>query len=295
MTGASGFTGSRVVPLLLERGAQVRCLLRPSSDRSGLPAGGVEIVLGDLSDEGSLRRAMEGTDTLVSFASLGFGHAPNLLAAACSAGVGRALFVSTSAIYTRLPAPSRAVRLAAEEAIRRSGVPYVILRPTMIYGSERDRNMSRLIRHLARHRAIVVPGRGTGLLQPVHVDDVARAAAGSLTSARAWNREYNVSGGTALTFVEAIDTICRILGRRVLKLHVPLRAAAAALAMLERFGTKPPVRAEQVLRLDEDKSFDYGDAARDFGYDPRPFEEGIRQEIAGMGLRAMPPRPARHP
>ena len=53
----------------------------------------------------------------------------------------------------------------------------------------------------------------------------------------------------------------------------------------ERRGLRLPLRAEQILRLEEDKCFDHADAARDLGYRPRTFEDGIRQEIASLSGR----------
>ena len=89
-------------------------------------------------------------DALVNLASLGFGHARGIVRAAVRAGLDRAVFVSTTAVTTTLPARSKAVRLAAEDEIRGSGLSWTILRPTMIYGAAGDRNLSRLLALLAR-------------------------------------------------------------------------------------------------------------------------------------------------
>ena len=125
-----------------------------------------------------------GCDALVNLASLGFGHAPGIVGAAVRAGLDRAVFVSTTAVTTTLPARSKAVRLAAEDEIRGSGLSWTILRPTMIYGAAGDRNLSRLLALLARLRraplptacrCLPVPGGGRQLQQPVHVADLAGA------------------------------------------------------------------------------------------------------------------------
>src|SRR5688572_5185128 len=200
VTGATGFTGSHVVPLLLKEGHQVRCLYRPSSERSSLPQPEIEWVLGDISDSQSLTTAMQGTDALVNIASLGFGHAENIIASAKAAGIKRAIFISTTAIFTNLNARSKQVRTAAEVAIESSGLEFTILRPTMIYGSPRDRNMWRLINFIKKFPIIPIFGDGSHLQQPIFVDDVAQAVVSCLSNESTVGKSYNIAGKYPLTY-----------------------------------------------------------------------------------------------
>jgi nucleoside-diphosphate-sugar epimerase len=242
----------------------------------------VEWVHGDLGDLPSLKRAMEGMEMLVNIASIGFGHAPNIVGAASASGIGRAVFISTTAIFTTLPASSRTVRMAAEEAIRSSGLAYTILRPTMIYGSSRDRNVCRLIRYLQRWPAIPVFGSGKNLQQPVYVGDVAQAVVDCLSSDRAVGKSYNIPGAEALSYNQVIDTICRLVRRKVVKVHLPVLPVVSALSICEGRGWPVPIKAEQILRLNEDKVFDSKEACLDFGYSPPAFGEGIGLELRQM-------------
>jgi uncharacterized protein YbjT (DUF2867 family) len=285
VTGGTGFTGSNLVPLLLERGHRVRCLVRETSDRTVLPQGDIVWAVGDLGDVESLRSAFSGMDALANVASIGFGHAPNIVSAALSVGIKRAVFISTTAIFTTLNAPSKAIRLEAEEKIRKSGVAYTIIRPTMIYGSSRDRNMCRLINYLNKAYLMPVLGSGENKQQPVYVGDVAKAVADCLEEEKAVGNSYNIPGQAPLSFNEIIDTISRLLRRRVRRIHLPASPVIAAFSNLEKFGLRLPIKAEQIMRLNEDKAFDYGQAERDFGYAPLSFEKGIITEIREMGLR----------
>ena len=279
VTGGTGFTGSHVVPLLLKDGYEVRCLYRPESDRSVLPQPEIEWALGNISDPKALSAAMQGTDALVNIASLGFGDADSILCAAKDVGIQRAIFVSTTAIFTQLNAKSKKVRLAAELAIETSGLPSTILRPTMIYGSPRDRNMWRLI-HFMRYSPIVpIFGDGNYLQQPIYVGDVAQAIVNCLCHDQTIGKSYNIAGKAPLTYNQVIDTIARHLNRRVWKVHLPSAGVVSLLEILEPH-IPFPIKAEQVLRLNENKDFSYTEAQRDFGFSPLTFEDGIKLELA---------------
>lgn len=286
VTGGSGFLGGHVVPRLVARGYQVSALARSPAAAERVAALGAGAVAGDLDDPRSLDAAFaaSGADALVSLASLGFGHAPAVVAAAEEAGVGRAVFVSTTAIFTSLPAPTKPVRLAAEEAIGASALAWTILRPTMIYGTPGDRNMARLLRALARLPVVPLPGGGRGLQQPVHVDDLAQAVVAALEAPAALRRAYDLAGPEPLTLAQVVHQAAAAAGRRPRAVPVPLAPAVALARAYEALVPSPRLRAEQVARLGEDKAVDIGPARADLGFSPRPFAEGIAAEAALVGV-----------
>src|SRR5215211_3059071 len=278
VTGGTGFTGTYVVPLLLKNGYEVRCLYRPDSDRTLLPQPEIEWAVGDLSDPRSLSTSMQGTDALVNIASLGFGHADSIVHLAQEAGIQRAVFMSTTAIFTQLNAKSKKIRLAAEESIETSGLKYTILRPTMIYGSPRDRNMWRLIQLMRYSPVIPVFGDGNYLQQPIYAGDVAQAVVSCLCNDKTIGKSYNIAGKSPLTYNQVIDTIAGLMKKRVWKIHIPSAPVVGLLELFERFHIPFPIKAEQVLRLNENKNFSYEEAQDDFGFSPSSFEEGIKLE-----------------
>ncbi|HSG43929.1 MAG TPA: NAD(P)H-binding protein [Anaerolineales bacterium] len=279
VTGATGFTGSRTVPLLLKNGFEVRCLYRASSDRSSLSDLNIEWTLGEVSDTATLTSAMQGADALVNIASLGFGHADSIIRASKGAGIKRAIFISTTAIFTQLNASSKKVRVAAELAIENSGLDYTILRPTMIYGSPRDRNMWRLIKFMRLSPIVPIFGDGKYLQQPICVDDVASAVLGCLKADITIGKSYNIAGKHPLTYNEVVDTIAKAMNKRVWKLHIPSKPVVGLLKLFEKIYIPFPIKAEQVLRLNENKDFSYAEAHKDFEFSPFSFEEGIGLEL----------------
>ena len=272
VTGATGFTGRRVVAALLAAGHRVTAFVRPTSDRAVAAALGVPLATGDLVDGETLRRALEGEDALVNVASLGFGHAPGIVAAARDAGIARSVFFSSASVHTALPTATKPVRLEAERVVLEGEIGATVLRPTMIYGAPGDRNLERLVRAVRRWPIVPIPGDGRGLQQPVHVEDVAAAAVKALPRANLAGLAFDVPGPAPLTFEDLVRTVARVLGKRRWFPHVP-RGLARLVAS-----------KEQVSRLAEDKSCDPRPAGEAFGHAPRPFEQGIREEAAALGL-----------
>jgi nucleoside-diphosphate-sugar epimerase len=160
-----------------------------------------------------------------------------------------------------------------------SGLQYTILRPTMIYGSPRDRNMWRLIRFLRYSPVVPVFGDGLSLQQPIYVDDVARAVVSCLPGGKTACKSYNIAGKQPLTYNGVIDTIARQLKKRVWIWHIPADPVIALLSFFEHLRFPTPIKAEQIQRLNENKNFSYADAERDFGFRPLSFEEGVGMEV----------------
>jgi uncharacterized protein YbjT (DUF2867 family) len=305
VTGGSGFLGRHVLAEAARRGHSCVALARSPAAARAVAARGAAPLDGDLGAGAALAAAFAsaGCDALVNLASLGFGHAPGIVRAAVGAGLDRAVFVSTTAVTTTLAAPSKAVRLAAEDEIRRSGLSWTILRPTMIYGAGGDRNLSRLLALLARLRrapvplVVPAPGGGLQLQQPVHVADLADAVLAAAERPAAAGRDYDVAGPEPLTFAELLHTSALAVGCRIHLVPVPLAPVVAFTRGYERISRRPRIRAEQWQRLAEDKAFRIEPAVHDLDYAPRSFADGISAEAAALGLALtpspVPPEPRR--
>ena len=167
-----------------------------------------------------------------------------------------------------------AVRLLQGErgvlaAARARGATATLLRPTLVYGAGRDRTLARMARFASRWHVLPLPAGAVGLRQPVHVDDLARAALSAAGSPVADGRVYDLPGGETLAFREMVVRMLAALRPRprLLELPAPLFALAAARSALGR--------------LREDLVFDAGPAARDLGYRPRAFDAAAAARTAG--------------
>ncbi|CAN5300986.1 NAD-dependent epimerase/dehydratase family protein [soil metagenome] len=279
LTGATSLPGLTLLERLLEN-HEVRCLVRPDSPNlSRLERSRTEIVHGDAGDEASLVRALTGMDAVAHVAGLAF--APQVVAAMRRAGVERLLMVGSTSVHSAFEHRSGR-RKEMEKLVRESGLAWTIARPTMIYGSELDRNMRHLLRFLDRSPVFPLFGTGTNLWQPVYHEDLARGMLAALENQSAVGRSYDLPGAAPLTYRDLILTAAGALGRKPHIVHLPLEPVRHALALAERARLPLPVKSEQVLRLREDKAYPYGEAREDLGYKPRPFREGIALEAARL-------------
>lgn len=281
--GGSGFVGRHIVNRLVDDGHRVTGLARSERAADRLRAAGAEAIAGDLDDASSIGPALtiSEADALVTSVPFALGHGPVILAAAERAGISRGTFISTTSIHTRLPSASKHVRIAAEDRIRSSSIDWTIVRPTMIYGGPDDRNMARLLRLLRRTPIVPLPGGGRGLLQPVHVADVAQAVVATLDRPATSGQTYEIAGPDPLPLRRVVEIAAASLGRRVRIVSVPLRPVVAGTRLLERLGSER-LRAEQVERLVEDKAFDIASARRDLSFAPRSFDTGIGALAAAL-------------
>jgi uncharacterized protein YbjT (DUF2867 family) len=280
LTGATGLLGGALLDVMLADGHKVLCLVRTESpNASRLDAERVEIARGDTSNTENLVRALRGVEAMVHVA--GIEHTPQVVEAARGAGVDRVVVVgSTSAhsAYVFRSGPKREM----ERVVRGSGLAWTIVRPTMIYGSERDKNMHRLLRFLDRSPVFPMFGDGENLWQPVYHEDCARGTLAALTREGAIGQAYDLPGAAPLTYRDLVRTAAAAVGKRPRIVPLPLEPVRRVLEVTERLRLPLPIESEQVLRLREDKAYSYEKAKKELGYSPSSFDEGIGLEVARL-------------
>lgn len=288
VTGGSGFLGRHVLDVLARRQYRISALARSRDAARVVEQHGARAIEGDLDDPASLDAAFASADAdvLVNLASLGFGQAPAIVSAAADVGLTRGVYVSSTAIFTSLDAPSKPRRRAGEDAVTATALDWTVVRPTMIYGTPGDRNLARLLQVIRKVPVLPVPGGGTRLQQPVHVDDLAEAIVNALERPESIRHAYNLAGPEAITFRTLLEQAGDAVGRHPRLIPVPLGPTIAAMRIYERIVPDPRVKAEQLERLSEDKAFDITEARRALGFDPRPFEVGIAAEAALLAAAA---------
>lgn len=246
VTGATGFIGRALVRQLSNTGQEVRVLLRPSPRSPRLPKGvPVEVSVVSLNDARGVRAALRGVDQVIHLASAAsLGRRGSLLhtdiegtrtlaQAANDAGIDRFLFLSHVGADRASAFPIHKAKGIAEEHIRRSGVPYTIIRSTIVFGPEDGltNNIAKTLRSVPF--LFPIPGDGKTLLQPLWVEDLVTALVWSLQNPETINQTFEIGGGEYFTFRQIVETIMAVTRTRRALLPIPIPYMRALFVMLD--------------------------------------------------------------
>lgn len=198
-----------------------------------------------------------------------------------ASGARRVVALSSTSRFTKVGSSDTAENAIAAKLIEsearlqawteRRGIEWVVLRPTLIYGQGRDKNISEMARFIRRFGFFPLLGSAKGLRQPIHAEDVATACMAAVQVQGAVNRAYNISGGETLVYRDMVARVFAALGRPARLVVVPLWAFRSMVAVLRRLPRYRHWSAAMAERMNLDLVFDHSEAARDLGFKPRGF------------------------
>lgn len=286
VTGANGFVGRHLVKRLRQDGLAVRAVVRVPSKAKALADLGAEVVQGDINDLPSLTAAAQGCDKVVhlvgiiqegrgfTFRSVHVEGTRAVLEAAKQAGVKHFLF--QSALGTRENARSEyhKTKFEAEKLVKAGGIPFAILRPSLIYGPG-DLFTIRLAEMIKLSPVLPVVGSGRSKIQPVYIEDVASCIVKILADGKYVGKTYEIGGPEQLNYIEVTKAIAGALGVDRPMVHVPMFFMGPMAKLAETFLPKAPVTTDQLIMLQEDTVCDRNDLPETFGIEPVRFREGL--------------------
>lgn len=313
ITGAAGFIGSHVVERLLAEGDEVRCLVRPTTNRRWLRDAPVEFSVGDISSEADLVRATAGVDVVIHLAGITKTRDPSAyyavngdgtarLAEACLKHPTPPLFIYVSSQAAAGPCPPGGIlsedapchpvsaygrsKLAGEQALaaRAPHLPFVILRPSAIYGP-RDNELLLFFKFIA---AGVEPAIGweDRRLNLCYVADLVDAITAAAKRPAAAGRTYFIAHDAVVSWREVAQTAAAALGVKTRRVTVPKAVVFGAALVAELAATlrgeAATLNREKAKELTQSRWVcDISRARRDLGFSPRvDLAAGVNATVA---------------
>jgi NADH dehydrogenase len=286
IVGATGFVGRHLVRHLEAGGHRLRAV-----SRSGrrLPAWGetVSAHAADVATGVGLDEALHGAEAVVhlaaipresrgrTFEGVNVNGTARTLASARAAGVRRMVHLSVLGAAEDPKLRYLHSKWRGEELVRASGLDWVILRPSLLFG-EGDGffNLVKVALTWWSPGVVAIPGDGTARFQPLSVDDLALAVERSLVDAERAGATYEIGGPAYLTYRQIVERVMAVTRKRRLKLNVPIPLISALTVVTDRLLPIFPVSHDQISSLQRPNFTDLDAFERAFGVPPRPFDIG---------------------
>lgn len=298
VTGATGFIGSRLVKLLVERGFAVRAMVVERDPLlSALEGIDCEIVAGDITRVETLAAPLAGVSTVFHLAAVLFADNPalfkrvnlegtrNLVGESVKAGVRHFVYVSAAAAGYRLRTTYGETKHLAERLMHDPSerTSFTVVRPTLVFGpGGGGQELVRYVDQIRKFRWFIpLVGRGRARKRWVLVDDLVDGLARLVDRRVSYGKTYNFGGGDAHSMREYTEIICRRLGIAKPIVAVPVWVCRAIAGLLSHIQRSPLLKRDTILGVVMDADFDIEPARREIGYDPVAFEEWLLTKTSG--------------
>lgn len=287
VTGAAGFVGNTTVRKLVERGMEVRAMVRnpeKAQMRLGDIADKIELVSGDVTDRNTLREPMEGMDAVIhtvaialekggaSYEEVNFVGTVNVVDSARSAGVKRFINISQNGANSELPYRFlRSKGKAQDYVVEKSEMDWTAVRPSAIFGPQDEFFNS--IARLVLLTPVFFPkiGGGTAEFQPVSVYDVAEATVRSLEDETTIGKELGLGGPEVLTLGVIEQRIIDTLGSPRIFFDAPVPLLRPAVFVMENTLPGSPVSSSLLDLLSVPNVVEDNALVSQFNMEPIPF------------------------
>ncbi len=293
VTGGTGFVGAYILEALEKKMPrnQVRVFSREGADLDKLRSQGYDTATGSVTNMEEVRRAMQGVDAVIHLVAIiretpsrgqtfdlvmGEGT-ENVVKAAKEAGVKRFIFMSALGA-TNMSTPYFSNKMRGEEAVKTSGIPYTIFRPSFQIGAGGE--FTDLLKQLTMFPIVPVLGPGNYPVQPMYVRDMARYFAQALEDERYASQTFEVGGPQVFEYNDMIRQTLEAQGKKGVLFHSPLSLVRPMIPIIDKVMPKLITKDQFTMLLE-------GSATKDRrlqeigGFEMTPFRKAVEIAIKG--------------
>ncbi|RCV66052.1 Nucleoside-diphosphate-sugar epimerase [Methanophagales archaeon] len=310
VTGGTGFTGSKLIKKLLEKGYYVRALARKTSKIDDLKKSSVEIVYGDIRDKATVENAVNGCDAVIHLAAAWQNYkfpnsfyyevnvkgTKNLLDASLKYNVKKFVLCSTGGVLGHISNPPanenspynpgdvyQESKMEGEKLalkyFKEKKLDGTVIRPAPTYGIG-DKRILKLFKQIKKGRFFML-GKGDICYHLVNVDDLVNGFILALEKEESIGQVYIIGGNECPQLNELVRLIAKVLDVDVKIIHLPFWPVYYISFLCEitckLFGIKPPIFRRRIDWFRKNRSFDISKAKKELHYEPKiGLEEGLR-------------------
>ena len=300
VTGGAGVMGSALVKRLVHKGHKVRVMTLPGDPGvSRVESYAHDIRFGDVSIKSDCARACAGVKAVYHLAAIiitsdksryrliNKDGTRNIAEASAAAGVKHLIHVSSASVIYREPTAYSLSKQEAEAIVAGAGVPWTIIRPTLVYDRGRGgQEFDLFLNYLRKFPVVPFIGNGNALKRPVFVEDIIDGLAKVYGKAATFGKVYNFSGGEAITMKGLARLCLRLMGSPGKPIvSLPVSACRAGAAVLERCMANPPLRQPVIAGVIQDANLDPAQAIAEIGYNPSNVTEKLSSCFPRLNLK----------
>ena len=288
VTGAAGLVGQNLIPRLKacghcsivaidkhERNAAILRQLHPD----------IEVLLYDLATDNGWQMSIAGADVvIIAHAQIGGLDRNSFVANNITAterllgAIGQrkpfVIHISSSVVNSAAEDWYTVTKERQEKLVRKSGLPAVVLRPTLMFGWFDRKHLGWLARFMSRHFLFPVPGQGRYLRQPLYAGDFCDIVV-SCVENRPIGKDYNISGLEQIDYIDLMRAVREACGATARIVRIPYRLFWLLLYVYALFDRNPPFTTQQLEALVTPDIFDVIDWPKIFGVRPTPLMEAL--------------------
>jgi NADH dehydrogenase len=286
VTGGSGFVGSHLLPQLVEAGYQVRCLVRLPGEAKLVEAMGAAAVTGDVADPDSLKVAFNGVESVVhlvavlregrgaTFNRVNVEGTGNVVTAAREASVKRFIHIGAMGASDMPRYAYFHSKWQGEEIVRVSTLDFTIFKPGAMFGKGAG-FIDKLVKSVNMFPFLApIAGSGRTRFQPLWVEDLATCILAALEGDKI-GQTCEIGGPEHLTYEQILNAVVAIMGKKRLKIHIPVMLMRPTIGLMERILGDPPVTGVELKALEMDNIGVLDSVENQFGFKPLELAKGL--------------------
>jgi len=291
VAGAAGLVGQNLIVLLREEGFENIVAIdkhKRNLDTLAQFHPDITTVRADLAEPGVWEETLNGAAVVVqlqaqiagltsdSFVRNNLTSTQRVLAAAHEQHVDFLVHASSSVVNSMADDDYTRTKRAQDELVKEGGVPYCILRPTLMFGWFDPKHLGWLSRFMERVPVFPIPGHGRYMRQPLYNRDFCRAILACMRRQPS-TAEYDLVGPDRIDYIDMIRAIRDVKGLRTPVVRIPYWLFYLLLKGYALFSESPPFTTEQLKALTAGDEFTGVDMETTFGFRPTHFREALRE------------------